>query len=173
MKFDWAKMASVVMASAVLTGCGPAAREPASAENAPASAPAAPGTPEAPREVTLEVGDAMKFSQTRIEAGAGETLRLLLVNTGSTPKEAMGHNWVLLKAGVDPVAYANAAVNARATDYIPADRAGDVIAHTKLLGGRARDAVVFTVPAQPGDYVFLCTFPAHLQLGMRGVLAVK
>jgi azurin len=118
----------------------------------------------------------MKFSLVRFEAAAGETIRLLLVNTGSAPKEAMGHNWVLLRAGADASAYANAAVNARATDYLPAARADDVIAHTRLIGGRARDAVVFTVPADaaPGtELVYLCTFPAHLQLGMRGVLVVK
>lgn len=165
------------MVSAALTGCGPAAREPSAPGGDPsapsASAPAVPGTPEAPRELRVEVGDAMKFSLIRIEASGGETLRLLLVNTGSAPKDAMGHNWVLLKAGVDPTAYANAALKARATDYIPDDRAEDVIAHTRLIGGRGRDAVVFTVPAQPGEYVFLCTFPSHLQLGMKGVLAVK
>jgi azurin len=174
MHFVRVALGLVALVSA-LTGCGPAEREPApggSASISPAPAVAA-GTPEAPREVKVEVGDAMKFSLTRIEAEAGETVRLLLVNTGSAPKEAMGHNWVLLKMGADPVAYANDALKARATDYIPPGRADEVVAHTRLIGGRARDAVVFTVPAQPGDYVFICTFPAHLQLGMKGVLAVK
>ena len=118
----------------------------------------------------------MKFSPVRLEAAAGETLRVLLVNTGSTPKQAMGHNWVLLRAGADAAAYANAAVGAAATDYVPAARAADVVAHTKMLGGGQKDAVVFTVPAdaQPGtELVFLCTFPAHFQLGMKGVLAVR
>lgn len=156
-------------------GCGKAPE--GSAKNA-ASAPVevAPGTPEAPREVKIEVGDSMKFSVTRFEAAAGETVRLLLVNTGSAPKEAMGHNWVLLRQGVDVTAYATAAVNARATDYIPASKAEDVIAHTKLLGGKSRDAVVFTVPtdaASGTELVYVCTFPAHLQLGMKGVLVVR
>lgn len=134
------------------------------------------GTVEAPREVRIEVGDHMKFSLARIEAAAGETLRVALVNKGSAPKEAMGHNWVLLRPGVDATAYANAAIGAKATDYIPAARAADVLAHTKLLGGGAKDAVVFTVPAEAAagtEFVFLCTFPAHLQLGMKGVLAVR
>jgi azurin len=159
-----------------LAGCG---RAPETATKNAEQAPAVdltPGTPESPREVKIEVGDSMKFSVTRFEAAAGETVRLLLVNTGSAPKEAMGHNWVLLRAGADATAYANAAVGAKATDYLPAARAGDVIAHTKLIGGKSRDAVVFTVPADaaPGtELVYLCTFPAHLQLGMKGVLVVK
>lgn len=151
---------------ASLAGCEPAPQ-------AAAARKVAPGTVEAPRELRIEVGDSMKFDVARVEASAGETLRVLLVNTGSAPREAMGHNWVLLRAGVDVTAYANAAVAAKATDYLPAKRAGDVVAHTRVIGGGERDAVVFTVPAAPGDYVFLCSFPAHFQLGMKGVLVVK
>lgn len=168
-------LAGLLVVLGLASGCGRAPE--AGAKNAD-SAPVVvePGTPEAPREVKIEVGDHMRFSVTRFEAVAGETIRLLLVNTGSAPKEAMGHNWVLLRAGADATAYGNAAVNARATDYIPTARAEDVIAHTRMLGGKARDAVVFTVPAdaEPGtELVYLCTFPAHLQLGMKGVLVVK
>ena len=160
----------------MLGGCGRDRGPADSPAEAAAPVVAALGTPEAPREIRLEAGDSMKFSVTRIEAAAGETLRVVLVNTGSAPKEAMGHNWVLLRPGADATAYAQAAVGARATDYLPEARAADVLAHTKLLGGGARDAVVFTVPpdAAPGsEMVYLCTFPAHLQLGMRGVLAVR
>ena len=168
---------SLGLAIFALWGCGRAPEPKASPVDAAVAATAAgTGTAEAPREVRIEVGDNMKFSLTRLEATAGETLRVTLVNTGSAPKEAMGHNWVLLRAGVDPTAYANAAVGAKTTDYLPAARAADVVAHTKLLGGRAKDAVVFTVPADaaPGtELVFICTFPAHLQLGMKGVLAVR
>ncbi len=167
-----------------LNGCGRSKPEGAGAAETPAQSAGAAGaetaggglargTPEVPREVRIEVGDSMKFNVVRIDAAAGETLRVLLVNTGSAPKEAMGHNWVLLQAGVDATDYANAAVKARATDYLPAERAADVIAHTKLLGGGKRDTVVFTVPAAAGEYVYVCTFPAHLQLGMKGVLVVK
>ncbi len=166
-----------VAAIFALCGCGreasrAVAPSPAAAEVAAVS----PGTPETPREVRIEVGDSMKFSVTRFEAAAGETLRLVLVNKGSAPKEAMGHNWVLLRPGADATAYAQAAVRARAAEYLPPERAADVLAHTKLLGGGGRDAVVFTVPADaaPGtEMVYLCTFPAHLQLGMKGVLAVR
>lgn len=167
-----------------LSGCGRAPESAGGSNPATASAPSpavssaaiGTGTAEAPREVRIEVGDSMKFSLTRFEAKAGETLRLLLVNKGSAPKDAMGHNWVLLRAGTDVTAYVNAAVASRATEYIPAAHAADVIAHTKLIGGGQKDAVVFSVPADiaPGTELdFVCTFPAHLQLGMRGVLAVR
>ncbi len=160
--------------SALLLGCGRSDRpgEGGGAGQASAAREAVPGTPEAPRVVTIEVGDSMKFSLVRVNAKAGETLRLDLVNNGSAPKEAMGHNWVLLTKAADLTAFANAALKAKETDYVPADRASEVIAHTKLLGGKSRDSVVFTAPAEAGEYPYLCTFPAHFQLGMKGVLVV-
>lgn len=130
------------------------------------------GTPEFPREIKIEVADNMKFSVERIDAKAGETLRLILINTGSAPKEAMAHNWVLLHSGVDVLAYANTAVRARENNYMPRERANEVLAHTKMLGGKSRDSVVFTAPREAGEYPYLCTFPGHFQLGMKGVLHV-
>jgi azurin len=115
----------------------------------------------------------MKFSRTRVVASAGEVIRLKLVNLGAASKEVMGHNWILLRLGADSAAFLNAALGAKATDYVPAAKAGDIIAHTKLLGGGRSDAVIFTVPQAPGNYIYLCSFPAHFQLGMQGVLVVR
>ena len=36
-----------------------------------------------------------------IDAKAGEAIKVVFSNTGTLPKEAMGHNWVLLKPGTD------------------------------------------------------------------------
>jgi len=131
------------------------------------------GTATVPRDVVIVVGESMKFSVNGLDASAGEVIRLKLVNQGSAPREVMGHNWILLRVGVDAGGFLNSALGAKVTDYIPKDRAGDIIAHTKLIGGGASDVVVFTVPTEPGDYVYLCSFPAHYQLGMRGVLRVR
>jgi len=158
----------------VFSGCGPATHPAPVGKKEPVLVAAVEkGTAEKPRAVGIEVGDGMAFSVTRLEVASGEVIRLKLVNLGSAPKEAMGHNWVLLRGGADEAAFLKAALGAKATDYVPSSRAGDVIAHTKLIGGGGSDALVFTVPAAPGDYVYLCSFPAHCQLGMRGVLVVR
>lgn len=115
----------------------------------------------------------MKYNLTTIEAKPGEEIKVILTNVGTQPKEVMGHNWVLLKAGSDVAAFAAAAVAAKATDYIPAGLKDQIIAHTALIGPRKSDEVTFKVPDAPGDYPFLCTFPAHYQVGMKGVLTVK
>lgn len=125
-----------------------------------------------PRVVEITANDTMKFSLTTIEAKAGEQIKLVLKNLGTLPKEAMGHNWVLLKAGSDAGAFSAAAITAKDKDYIPDSKKDEVIAHTALLGAKKSDEVVFTVPPA-GEYPFLCSFPAHFAVGMKGTLISK
>lgn len=150
-----------------------AATKPAAAAPTAAPAAASPAAPAAVRVVAIEANDAMKFNVTRIEAKPGETLKVVLKNVGTLPKEAMGHNWVLLAKGTDVMAFSTAAMQARTTEYIPASLSKQVVAHTKLLGPKQSDEVTITVPSEPGDYPYICSFPAHAMAGMRGVLVVK
>jgi len=153
-----------------LSGCGQKASAPAAGETAAAAKAEAPAA--GPRVIEITANDQMKFSVTTIEAKAGEDLKVILTNIGTLPKEAMGHNWVLLKADADPAAFVAAAMTAKDTDYVPASLAGQVIAKTALIGPRKSDEVSFKAPA-PGTYVFLCSFPAHFMVGMKGTLIVK
>ena len=161
-------------ASATTSGTPSAtAATPAPADakpSAPAAAPAAAKS--APRVVEITGNDAMKFSLTTIDAKVGEEITVKLTNVGTLPKEAMGHNFVLLKPGTDAMAFATAAMMARDTDYVPAAQKGNVIAHTKLLGPKQTDEVTFKITAA-GEYPFICSFPAHAAAGMKGVLVAK
>jgi azurin len=138
----------------------------------PASGQAKPSAAAA-RTIVIEANDAMKFSVTQIQAKPGERLKVSLKIVGKMPKLAMGHNFVLLKEGVDPAAFANDAVMAGATDYIPAKRKADIITATKLGGGGETVETEFDVPTKPGTYTFICSFPGHFAAGMRGTLVVK
>ncbi len=133
--------------------------------------PAPPAAPQV-RVVTINGNDQMKFDVTSFEVNSGETVRLVLVNTGVLPKAAMGHNLVLLKAGVDAQKYAMAAIAAAKTEYVPADLADQTIGATRLIGPKEKAELTFVAPA-PGEYVYLCTFPGHYGAGMRGVMTVK
>jgi azurin len=131
-------------------------------------APAAGG-----RTIEISASDAMKYDVTTIAAKPGEKLHVVLKAVGSMPKIAMAHNFVLLKSGVTPTEVSNAAFNARATDFIPAEMKDKILAHTGLAGGGETVDVTFTAPAKPGNYDYLCTFPGHFSQGMKGVLTVK
>jgi len=137
------------------------------------AAVAATGVTAGIKTIVISGSDTMKFSVNTIEAHPGEKITVELKNDGNMPKEAMGHNWVLLKAGIDPQSYANAAVAAKAEGYQPSAMADKVIASIHLLGPKETGSVTFTAPSAPGKYAYLCSFPAHCQVGMKGFLVVK
>ncbi len=154
-------------ASLVLAGCG-RSDAPSSAAAAATSAPAADGR----RAIDLTADDTMKFNLAEIRGKPGEALRLTLKNTGRMPKQAMAHNWVLLKPMSDSDLNAfGLKASAVAPDYLPADRSS-VIAHTKLIGSGESDTIEFDAPGAPGEYPFLCTFPGHFAI-MKGKLIVN
>jgi azurin len=124
------------------------------------------------RTIELVTGDNMKFDKTELTARPGETLHIVVKNTGAMPKLAMAHNFVLLKPGTDQVEFNTAAFSARETDFIPPAMKAAVIANTALAGAGETVEVTFKAPAA-GTYNFLCSFPGHFALGMRGTLTVK
>jgi azurin len=125
------------------------------------------------KTINISAFDTMKYSVTSIEVSAGEKVTVTLKNEGNLPKAAMAHNWVLLAAGTDPNAYARLAMTAQATNYQPKALASRVIASLPLLGPGESASVTFTAPTTPGNYAYLCSFPAHCSAGMHGVLTVK
>ncbi|HEY1763443.1 MAG TPA: plastocyanin/azurin family copper-binding protein [Opitutaceae bacterium] len=155
---------ALALAALVTSGCGQKESTSSSAAAAPASGP---------REIEITANDTMKYSLNTIEAKPGEDIKVVLTNIGTQPVQVMGHDWVLLKAGSDVAAYDAAALNAKDTGYMPASLNDEVIAKIDLLGPRKSGEVEFKAPTTPGDYPYLCTFPAHYQAGMKGVLTVK
>jgi azurin len=177
---------TILCAASLFTACSKAenasssASAPAAASNSPAASSSAPSqTADAPKEnssartINIQANDTMKFDVTSIEAKPGEELKVVLTNAGTQPKEVMGHNWVLLKAGSDPAAFSTAAATAKETEYIPESLKDQIIAHTRLTGAKETAEITFKAPSQPGSYPFLCSFPAHFLVGMKGTLTVK
>ena len=135
----------------VLAGCGQ--KEPVAAPAAAAPAPAA-----GPRVIEITAGDNMQYAMgdqhtgpgspgLRIEAKAGEELKIVFTNAGTAPKEAMGHNIVVLKAGSDTGVFATAASAAKDTDYIPAALKDQVVGHTAILGPKKSEELLLKLSA--------------------------
>lgn len=103
----------------------------------------------------------------------GEEIRINLTTRSQLPATAMAHNWVLLTMETDPAAFASAAIQAKANDYIPQDQTDKILAQTGLAAGGETVSVTFTAPDTPGEYEYVCTFPGHFSAGMRGTLVVK
>lgn len=133
------------------------------------------GADAAPRTIKIRAGvdNAMKFDVSTITVAPGEVIRIVMSNHMTLPKNVMGHNWVLLAAGTDPLAFAAAAAPEVASDYIPAKMKDKVLAVVGLLGPNETGETTFTAPTVPGEYPFLCSFPAHCVTGMKGTLVVR
>ena len=168
-------MRTLPLAAALLAvaaaGCkkAPDPAAPATTET-PAPAAPAPAANAVVDNVTIEGNDQMQYSTKAFTVKAGTQVTVTLKNVGQLPKAQMGHNFVLLNSGSDVKTYADAAMGAQASDYIPANPPVPVIAHTKLLGPGESDTITFTAPTA-GQYPFLCSFPGHYGM-MQGVMTV-
>jgi azurin len=158
---------------ATLLAAAVAASTPAHGAQATQATKPAAGAAKAARTIELVGTEKMTYDRQEITAKPGETIRIVLKSVGTMPKAIMAHNFVLLKDGVDAVEFNKAAFNARETNFIPPDKKGDVIAATALAGGGETVEVTFKVPAKAGSYNYVCSFPGHFAMGMRGKLIVK
>ena len=175
------KLSSLLVASSlVFMSCGGGETGSSTTTQAPETVTPPPPVAENPAdtapvdgvvELVLEGNDQMQFNLKELKVKEGQTVRLTLNHVGTMAKNAMGHNFVLLKQGVDLAAFGQKSATAMETDYIPTSEEGNIIAHTKMLGGGESDTIEFEAPAK-GTYEFLCSFPGHYAL-MRGVFIVE
>ena len=175
------KKLSILVAMFMVVGCGKKEEKPAPKPAATAKKPVKKAAPKAAPKVVVDDGttatinltgnDQMRFNTQKVTVKAGRKIKVNLKHVGKLPITAMGHNFVLLKPGTDLAAFNAKAINAKATNYIPASEADNIIANTTLIGGGGSISVEFDAPAK-GKYTFICSYPGHYAL-MKGQLIVE
>lgn len=168
----WLMPLCAVAGLVILAGCGGGSDSEQGAA-APVEEPVRAQMQGGAYAIEIEGDDAMRFNITRFLVPADVDLRLTLTITGVMSREMMGHNWVLLSRDTPVEIFAEDAAAARETDYIPVGWDESILAHTELLGGGEQTTIIFRTPEQPGEFVFLCTFPGHFYAGMHGVMVVE
>ena len=124
------------------------------------------------RTITIIGQDNMQFSETLIEAEPGETIRIVLEVKSNMPKTAMAHNVAIVDQGVNMEEFVLASMGEADNEYIAPSYEEEVIAATEMIGVGETSTIEFTVPDNPGDYAYVCTFPGHYFAGMKGILRV-
>ncbi|WP_111308105.1 azurin [Confluentibacter sediminis] len=122
-------------------------------------------------EIVISADDMMKFDLSEIKVKAGQKIKITLRHKGKLDINVMGHNFVILKQGVDLTDFATKAAVSKDTKYIPKGSENDIVAHTDLIGGGQTSSVEFDAP-EAGTYNFLCSFPGHYAL-MKGKFIVE
>ena len=111
------------------------------------------------RPVKLLMRDGLRFEPPRFLAEPGESIVLEIENGDSTDQS---HNFLLLRPGAREAIVQQALALAEkgpAQDFVPTSP--DIIVSSKLLSADGSAKVTFTVPATPGIYPYVCTFPGH------------
>lgn len=116
------------------------------------------------------VKNVMKFDKELIEVKAGSTIQIRLNNP-----DFMQHNLLVLKPNtMEKVGKAAdqlaAAPEGEKMHYVP--DMPEVIAATPLVDPEGSYTLTVKVPAQPGDYPYICSFPGHWRI-MKGMMKVK
>jgi azurin len=123
-----------------------------------------------PCKLDISGTDQMQYDKTELAAPAScKQVTVTLHHAGKMPKQAMGHDWVLVN-GVDWAGVAQSGMNAGLpADYLAANDPR-VIAHTKIVGGGESDSITFSTAGlkKGGTYSYLCSFPGHSTM-MHGV----
>lgn len=155
----------------ITVACGGGETENNTTEQTTTDEAAAQEVVPAVAEIVIEGNDQMRYNLDRIDVKVGQTVKLTLKHVGEIPKEAMGHNWVLVKPGTDKDAFMTAAMEAKDSDYIPEGFEDNIIAHTTMIGGGEETTIEFEAPAK-GFYSFFCSFPGHYAF-MKGTFYVN
>ncbi|RBP47388.1 azurin [Roseimicrobium gellanilyticum] len=158
----------------------PEAAAASSAAPAPAAAPASAAPAVATSGdvlvVTLRPGslNPMSWETTTITAKAGQKVKLTFENQHATAP--LQHNFILGKIGSKQrlIDASNGMMSDMAkwmaAGFIP--ESTDVLAHTKLLNPGQSETIEFTLPAEAGEYPYICTFPGHALI-MQGTLKAE
>jgi len=126
-----------------------------------------------PCVINVGVGDSIAYSVDGITVPSScESVTINMEHTGSLPKEAMGHNWVLVPAdAVQEIGMAGMSAGME-SGYLPDD--DRIVAATDLIGGGESTSVSFSLDELEAgtDYAYVCTFPGHWS-AMRGPFTVE
>jgi azurin len=178
MRSRLAALPLVLLLAAALVGCGGSDSSSSAPESASASSSATPpqsassASADVDQTITIQPkGNQMRYKQTEFTVAPGQTIKLVFDNTATSP--SMQHNVVVITSTKESVfrRVGEGGMSAGSTnDYVPEDDA--ILAYTSMAKPGETVSVTFTVPEEPGDYGYLCTFPGHWAT-MQGTMHVK
>ena len=122
------------------------------------------------RKIEVGAKPVMKFDKEELSAKAGE--KVAIVFTNSDPTGIMHNLAVCTPGSREKVVAAALAIGPKAIEQNFVPDIPEVLGSTPQVAPGRRYTLYMTIPDQPGDYVYVCTYPGHGQL-MHGILKVS
>mgnify|MGYP001181119638 CR=1 FL=1 len=122
------------------------------------------------RRIEVGVLPGLKFNTNQINVKAGEKVAIDFLNDDPS---GMMHNLAIITPGSSQaviVAAMSMGTKGLEKNFIP--EIPELLASTPQVGPGMKYTLYFSVPNQPGDYQFICTYPGH-GLIMQGTFAVE
>lgn len=119
--------------------------------------------------VTIGTKPGLKFDTPEIQVKAGSRVKWVFNNN-----DDMLHNCVIVKpntANAVGEAAIKLGLKGAEMQYIP--KSANVLYHTNLLQPETSETLYFVAPTQPGEYVYVCTFPGHHTLMVGKLKVIK
>ncbi|MFN4144432.1 MAG: plastocyanin/azurin family copper-binding protein [Runella sp.] len=119
------------------------------------------------RVITIGTKPGLKFDVAEVQVKAGSKVKWVFNNN-----DDMLHNCIIVKPNTaNSVGEAALKLGLKGADmqYVP--KSSNVLFHTNILQPETSETIYFVAPNEPGEYVFVCTFPGHHTL-MQGKLKV-
>ncbi len=126
---------------------------------------------ESARKINVGVKPGMKFDTEEIMAKTGEKIAIVLLNNDPT---GLMHNLAVCVPGSrQKVMAATLAIGPKAIEQNFIPDIPEVLASTPQVAPNRKFVLYMTVPAQPGDYPYICTYPGHAQLMFGNMKVTK
>ncbi len=119
--------------------------------------------------LTIDGNDALQFSTEELTVDAScKQVELTLTHSGTLPRNAMGHNWVLTTDADAQAVNQDGMQAGLDNEYVKPDDAR-VIAFTPVIGGGEKTTITFSIDKLDAadKYTFFCSFPGHFAI-MKG-----
>jgi len=117
--------------------------------------------------ISIGTEPGMQYDIEQFEVKAGSRVKLIFTNS-----DDLLHNLVITTPGSATMVGEKAlemGINGPRQDYVP--EVEQVLFYINILEPGNSQEIYFTVPSEPGDYQFVCTFPGHY-ITMRGIMKV-
>ncbi len=126
------------------------------------------GAPAVTALTVRATGAEMAYQPASMTVPAGAAVELTFENNSD-----FSHNFILINGDEATLTAVDVGGDkaGESGGYIPVNVPGTIAESTLLTAGQT-GVVKFTAPAA-GTYFYFCTYPSHLEAGMRGVLTVE